>query len=351
MAERDVPPELAWLYRGDFASPDGRLEMNPPPRGPDTRQMTRNETIGRLRKIADGALRPLVDRDYRYLMMPDHGNAGDTFIYLGERAFLGTTGFQCLEETTMLSFSARDPKIGRGDLLIVRGGFSVGDVWTEAPRFWMDAMSRRKDNPVLFLPQTVRFSRKDSLEETRRAIGSHGNVTLCVRDRDSFELASANFDCRVVLAPDSAFFWDPGVAREPGTGDLLIERNDREAPGIPRLLEAIGRPDATVSDWPSRISPDCECQILHRLQKRIPADADDYDRFVRTIWCRHVATRAIRLFRPFRTVWSTRLHGAILALLMDKETVMIDNRYGKSRSFYDTWLAGCEGLRMLDAGR
>lgn len=310
--------------------------------------MTRIETIARLREIADRELRPLFDRDYRYLMMPDHGNAGDVFIYLGERAFLSTVGFKCLEETTMRSFAARNPEIGPDDLLVFRGGGWFGDVWPNGPRFWLDVLDRRKGNPVLILPQSIHFTRNEALEEIRRAIASHGKTTLCVRDRPSFRFASQNFDCRVVLAPDSAFFWDPGIDRESGTGDLLIKRRDVESTGFSSIPEGTGAFDAMVADWPSLDFPDCEFRIMGKLRDRVATNAVEFDRFIRNVWCPHVANRSIRLFRPFKTVWSTRLHGAILALLMDKETVVVDNRFGKSKNFFDTWLDGCEGVRLLE---
>lgn len=312
--------------------------------------MTRIETIRRLRAIATKELSPLIDRDYRYLMMPDHGNTGDIFIYFGERAFLKTTGFNCLEETTMRSFASRNPEIGQEDLLVFRGGGWFGDIWPNGPHFLLDVLSSRKDNPVLILPQSVHFSQNDALEEMRRAIAAHGKTTLCVRDRASFRFAEANFDCRVVLAPDSAFFWDPGRDGSSGSGDLLITRNDRESPAIPDLQASIGNPAVTAADWPSIDSPDCEFRIMCKLRDQGANGFDVFDRFARDIWCRHVANRAIRLFRPFGTVWSTRLHGAILALLMDKRTIMIDNRFGKSKNFYDTWLTDCDGVRMQDDG-
>ena len=343
----DAPAELLWLRHVDGLAGARAKLASAKARSPAGRTETRTEAVARLRETAAKALGPLVDRDYRYLVMPDHGNAGDFFIYFGERAFLSATGFRCLEETTMQSFSSRDPEIGRDDLLILRGGGWFGDIWPHWD-FCPDLLARRKDNPVLILPQSVHFTREENLETVRRAIADHGRTTLCVRDRPSFEFASEHFDCPVVLAPDSAFFWEPGADREPGTGDLFVERHDREASCFSAFADESGLSGATVSDWPSLDSPDCQWRILCRLRKRLPVDPGGFDRFVRDVWCPHVANRAVRLFRPFKTVWSTRLHGGILSILMDKDTVMIDNKYGKSKAFYDTWLGGCEGVDLLE---
>ena len=348
MPAGDVPPELAWLVRGGGGAAAARARLGEArARNAGAKTETRTETVARLRETAAKTLGPLVDRDFRYLVMPDHANAGDFFIYLGERAFLAATGHRCLEETTMRSFSARNPEIGGEDLLVLRGGGSFGDIWSDWT-FYANVLASRKDNPVLILPQSVHFTRNENLEEMRRAVAAHGRTTLCVRDRASFRFASENFDCRVVLAPDSAFLWDPGGDRRPEEGDLLVERHDREASWFSGLSEESECAAATVADWPSIDFPDCEWRILCRLQKRVPDEPGEYDRFVRNVWCPHVVNRAVRLFRPFKTVWSTRLHGAILAILMGKETVVIDNRFGKSKAFYDTWLSGCEGVDLLE---
>jgi exopolysaccharide biosynthesis protein PssK len=45
-------------------------------------------------------------------------------------------------------------------------------------------------------------------------------------------------------------------------------------------------------------------------------------------------------------VITDRLHAHILCLLMDIPHVVVDNSYGKVRSFVETWTAGAPGVRL-----
>ena len=51
------------------------------------------------------------------------------------------------------------------------------------------------------------------------------------------------------------------------------------------------RAAATVADWPSLDFPDCEWRILCRLQKRLPDEPGEYDRFVRIVYVRFFPRR------------------------------------------------------------
>ena len=57
--------------------------------------------------------------------------------------------------------------------------------------------------------------------------------------------------------------------------------------------------------------------------------------------------RAIRLFAPYRQVVTSRLHGALLALLMGKRVMLLDSLTGKSRAYHATWLTGIEDCRLV----
>jgi exopolysaccharide biosynthesis predicted pyruvyltransferase EpsI len=47
-------------------------------------------------------------------------------------------------------------------------------------------------------------------------------------------------------------------------------------------------------------------------------------------------------------VFTTRLHGAILSLLLHKKFTFFDNSYGKNKGFYDTWLKDVDGIKFKD---
>lgn len=55
---------------------------------------------------------------------------------------------------------------------------------------------------------------------------------------------------------------------------------------------------------------------------------------------------AINFIMPYNTIYSNRMHGAILAWLLNKKTYLINNSYGKSLSLYDTWFSNDKNINM-----
>ena len=67
----------------------------------------------------------------------------------------------------------------------------------------------------------------------------------------------------------------------------------------------------------------------------------------------------VHIYRPFlvrsgvnqlgayETIYTTRLHAAILGVLLGKKVVFMDNSYGKNRGFYETWLKDCDAVKMM----
>jgi pyruvyl transferase EpsO len=53
-------------------------------------------------------------------------------------------------------------------------------------------------------------------------------------------------------------------------------------------------------------------------------------------------SQGCRTLAAARCVVTDRLHGHILSVLLGIPHVVLDNNYGKVRSFYDTWTKGCD---------
>ena len=313
--------------------------------------MTTIETIERLRADISQALTPLVDRDYRYLEMTDHGNVGDTLIFQGEIDFLKTLPFRCREWTTIWSFSRRRPSIPDNDLLILRGSGSFGDLWPTAPTFWLSLLRNYPRNPILFMPQTAHFRDPIKRDELAAAFREHtGRIIVCVRDESSFELVSRFFPVEVYLVPDMAFFIDISRWRSksvrPNGRRLLIRRQDQEKCESDTLRAIAAHPDTDSADWPT-MSPEYPTEKwLSRIKWRAIRFSRFYDLVVR-LWYRPVLLRSgIDFLEPYSEVFSTRMHGGILALLLGKPATFFDNSYGKTRAVFKTWLKDCDSARL-----
>ena len=65
------------------------------------------------------------------------------------------------------------------------------------------------------------------------------------------------------------------------------------------------------------------------------------------IYRKEMCKRGVEFISTYKTVYTTRLHGMILASLLGKETFFFDNSYGKIKSFYDTWLHDTDNIKFI----
>jgi exopolysaccharide biosynthesis predicted pyruvyltransferase EpsI len=59
----------------------------------------------------------------------------------------------------------------------------------------------------------------------------------------------------------------------------------------------------------------------------------------------------VRFLSGYNRIYATRLHAAILSVLLCKPFTFLDNSYGKNRSFYETWLSDVEEIRFIYDGK
>lgn len=45
----------------------------------------------------------------------------------------------------------------------------------------------------------------------------------------------------------------------------------------------------------------------------------------------------VKFLSKYNTIYTTRLHGAILSVLMGKSFFLINNSYGKNKNYFQTW--------------
>ncbi|MNF10991.1 putative pyruvyl transferase EpsO [compost metagenome] len=57
--------------------------------------------------------------------------------------------------------------------------------------------------------------------------------------------------------------------------------------------------------------------------------------------------KGISFINKYDKVVTTRLHGLILSILLNKEVYMLDNSYGKCKRFHDVWLKDFTGIELL----
>jgi pyruvyl transferase EpsO len=273
---------------------------------------------------------------------PRHLNVGDQAIWLGERAALAARGVRVVAACDRTNFDRRFRRALGDAPICIHGGGNFGDLYPTHHALRERALRELRDRPIVQLAQSIRFASVDGLERTRRLIADHGRVTLVVRDRSSERFAREHFEARVVLCPDMAFGLGP-LRRRPAELPVVRQaRTDKE-----RM--AVDRADGTF-DWlePPRDRAQRGRLALHRAHLALatgrresgrrapwapgPEALPAYDRFAR--WS---VARGLDLLSRGQVVITDRLHGHILCVLAGIPHVVLRDRHGKIRAYWDAW--------------
>ncbi|MGD1699395.1 polysaccharide pyruvyl transferase family protein [Dapis sp. BLCC M229] len=307
------------------------------------------------------------------LQYPRHINIGDHLIWLGTVFYLTNvlkTKITYASSLENFSQAEMDEKIGDFPI-ILHGGGNFGDIWYKDQKFREYVISQNHHRQIIVMPQTIYFQNKSYLEKSAKVFNSHPNLTLCVRDRYSYDFAIKYFDnCRIILAPDMAFQMAGmpcfSVPRNPENSILYLNRTDKELnQGF--LAELMKIPNLVVADWISYEQK----WILGNANSRL---RQIFAQLYREVWQRGLATpqefidrriwlktatenidfnsvdnpsmhrlslsflhSGIYQLQKYRLIITNRLHGHILCVLLNIPHIFLPNSYHKNQSFYETW--------------
>jgi pyruvyl transferase EpsO len=175
---------------------------------------------------------------------------------------------------------------------------------------------------------------------------------MCARDKVSYEMLKGRSLKNVLLVPDMAFCinmrkWD---VPDRGGRDLLLKRMDGEFKDSASLKELEKKTDIDISDWPTML-PVRDKQTKYMLKFRNPQSRRTHflaDYYAYHVYRKHLIKTGVSFLRAHKMIYTTRLHTAILSVLLDKKVYFFDNSYGKNKNFYDTWLYDCENITMVE---
>ena len=284
-------------------------------------------------------LAPLIQGNYILLDLPYFSNIGDILIWKGTEDFLKELPGKCLGRHSKETFDFR-PLPDNCTILLLGGG-NFGDLWRTHQEFRLEVMRLYPNNPIIILPQTIFYESDELFAEDVRKMNRHQYLTICARDNHSAELLKENgFTGSLLTLPDMAFCINQKELQanmeEPTKPYLLLLREDKEqkegnAPGtIPE-----------VSDWPQM--QEFNAKARHVLMTYNDKEADTF--FLDEFFPKQINT-GIELASSYKEAYSTRLHFAILRLLLGMPVKMLDNSYGKNLDFYNTWLKDSDLIKL-----
>ncbi len=156
---------------------------------------------------------------YAFLLAaPTHNNLGDHMISLGTKKwcldFLPEYIYKEFDDDIYKDWSHFDLfhlAVRKRDLILLRGGGSIGNRYLGYELFIRRVLETLTDNRVFIFPQSLYFSEnEDGLYQeklTASAYDGHPHLTLCLRDEESYLQAQKIFSkTRIHLCPDMALY-------------------------------------------------------------------------------------------------------------------------------------------------
>lgn len=306
-----------------------------------------------LQDIIEEKLASLIDRDYVLLDLPYHANIGDTLIALGEKKFLKEFNYRCLYS----GFHYVDDNIIDKDTLILfHGGGNFGDLWRSCSGFRNSIILKHKNNNIIIFPQSVCYENAKYLREDVEIYSHCPNLTICARDRASYEFLKCHFiHNNILLVPDMAFYLDPKfLKRSHNTGKtLFLLRNDKEL--VQNPMYNIVPSNADVADWPTltyNIGPYIPYKVWRKLEMMVGRGSKSYVIKMEDLFWQHIlhpynVKRGVDFLNQYDAIYTTRLHAAILGYLLGKRIYIFDSKDGKISALYETWLKDVEGIDVI----
>lgn len=313
--------------------------------------VNRTELLEKLDAHLAAVLDPLLKGVERCALVdfPQHGNVGDSAIWLGERAYLARRGIRvtylCDPRSWRPEALRRRP---RDEVVLLSGGGNLGDLYVRHQRLREQVVTAFRDRRVIQLPQTIRFLDGARLEQARRALDGHPDFTLLVRDVESLACARQHFAAPSFLAPDMAFALGRLERTVPADTDVVwLARSDAETSGT----SAVSMAGVRVTDWLPEPSVPLAARAFDRLAPlaRRAGGAEGILRALADPLARTRVARGTALLSAGRTVVTDRLHGHILSILLGLPHVLLTDRHGKVRGFHEAWTHDLDEVRWADS--
>lgn len=310
------------------------------------------DKINQLKDNIYNSLTSLIDADYILLDVPYYTNIGDTLIWEGTREFLKSKPHKCLYTASVETYKYR--QLPKETVILLQGGGNFGDLWRRHQDLRQEVIKSYPNNKIIVLPQTVFYKDDNIFNEDAKVLNSHKNLYICVRDTKSLEYLKGKLVCNLLLVPDMAFCISQKTLNRHKIKEtdktLFLKRNDPELNEYDfhsYIKEDEGL--LHIGDWPTmeqqfKTKTDLDKLLWHKERLgRIP------DIFADWVFRPFQVRKGIEFVSQYKKVYTTRLHVAILSLLLDKDIIFFDNSYGKNSSFFDTWLKDVDKLNFIGA--
>ena len=264
---------------------------------------------------------------------PIHTNLGDHLITMAQYQYLREVGYpqKVIEVPTEMYqiFRKRICRLTKVDTVFINGGGWMGNLWIPEELLIQQIIKDFVDIKIVIFPQTIYFDKKivpfNALISSANEIFSKcKDITLCVREKKSFEFAINNYlNIKVIKVPDIAlsfYQWAPKNKFQLNKKVGVCLRKDRESYVTDENKQCIinwFRKNGYTIEWVDTMN-ECRVSIEEREQ---------------TVFQR------LKAFASYDFVITDRLHGMIFSYICGTPCILFDNKTHKISGVYDTWLS------------
>lgn len=221
------------------------------------------------------------------------------------------------------------------DILTIAGGGYLGSLWMDCGENNVRAIIECfPNNKIVIMPQTMYFEPsedgKSKMLDTKQIYASHDNLSICMRDKDSYNLGKAIFPPKIKLffIPDMAMLMDRSYEIYSREGCVFCFRDDRES--------------VVPSEEKSRLEKYIEKKEIEityfSMYTQISVDPEQRMEAV---------NEKIEVFQKSRLVITDRLHCMLLCAISGTPCIAFDNLSKKVSGSYE-WIQHLEYIKLAD---
>lgn len=242
-------------------------------------------------------------------------------------------------------------------IIVLQGGGNFGDLWYHHQYFREMILQKYRDHRIVILPQSIHFKSKVLLNRSISICNKHPDLYVFIRDKGGFQFAQNHYKCKTFLSPDMAHqLWPISALNIPTKDVLNLLRTDQEVNNkcqassddsidwnslldrIDRHIFLFFKKIKYFAEIPVELINELNCGWILKILNL----NNNYENTVPVsdLWYKYadlLINKAIKLFSSYEVIKTSRLHGHLLACLMAKTNVLIDNSYGKNSTYYHTW--------------
>lgn len=277
--------------------------------------------------------------------VPVHTNTGDSLIFTGTLKLLkdvnaDVVSWCSIYHRNVLKSIARSSKVKPGDVIICQGGGNFGDIYERHQSLRKRVVELYPNNQIILFPQSMHFNSDESLKADLSFFSQAKNFSICVRDEFSFNTLRENGLENSFLVPDIAtcLVGHVKASSSPISNTKLnFLRADVES-----ATNTSSKAGSESVDWED-INPKVHESMMYFLRKiATKSSLLGNSKLWWTLFSkahRGLIGNASRVFSSYETIRTDRLHGMILAQLVERPCERLDNSYGKLIRYAQKWLS------------